>query len=162
MDQNKSNLTEKYWSTFVTATGIEGHDYAVVTFGNTKALAETLLALVLSGKKRATASLLTDYSGQDVPLPKVGDYVVVLDGSSAPNCIWRTTDVTVKPFNEVDEIFAWAEGEGDRSLDFWLSTHRAYFTLQCHAEGFEMHDHMETVFEKFEIVWPLEVEDPIP
>ena len=28
---------------------------------------------------------------------------------------WRTTEVTIKPLSQVDEAFAWDEGEGDRT-----------------------------------------------
>jgi hypothetical protein len=49
---------------------------------------------------------------------------------------------------------AWDEGEGDRSLDWWLAAHRRYFNQQAATLGFEMHDNIETVFERFEVVWP--------
>lgn len=159
MDQEKSALTERYWADFVENAGIDGRSYCVVTFGTTKIMANDLLSLVLSGRKRATTSLLRDYHG-DTPLPQVGDYVVVLDGSAKPRCIWQTTELTVKPFVEVDESFAWTEGEGDGSLDYWLSAHRKYFSSQSQVEDFEMHDRIETVFEKFQIVWPLDLADP--
>ncbi len=74
-------------------------------------------------------------------------------------CIWRTTEVVVKPLVAVDNTFAWDEGEGDRTRDSWLSDHREYFSDQASREGFEMSDGLETVFERFEIVWPPDVAD---
>jgi uncharacterized protein YhfF len=37
----------------------------------------------------------------------------MLDGEGHPRFIWRTTEVTIKPLLQVDEAFAW--GEGDRT-----------------------------------------------
>ena len=126
--------------------------------GDSPELADDLLDLMLKGRKRATASLARDYEGEE-PLPKVGDHVVVVDGAGAPRCIWRTTEVTIKPLEEVDDAFAWDEGEGDRSRAFWLDAHRRCFARQAAREGFTMHDRMPTVFERFALVWPREAAD---
>jgi uncharacterized protein YhfF len=71
----------------------------------------------------------------------------------------RTTEVTIKPLFQVDEAFAWDEGEGDRTRDWWLDAHRRYFARQATREGFEIDDEILTVFEHFEVVWPLDVAD---
>ena len=65
----------------------------------------------------------------------------------------------MKPLIEVDDAFAWDEGEGERTRDSWLSDHREYFSDQASREGFEMFDEIETVFERFKVVWPLDVAD---
>jgi uncharacterized protein YhfF len=67
--------------------------------------------------------------------------------------------VTVKPLIEVDAAFAWDEGEGDRTLTDWLAAHRRFFKRQAAREGFEFHDGLETVFERFRVVWPPEYAD---
>ena len=77
----------------------------------------------------------------------------------APNDTRMTTEVAVKSLIGVDDAFAWDEGEGDRTRDSWLSDHREYFSNQAYREGFEMSDEIETVFERFEIVWPPDVAD---
>ena len=159
MGLEKTPLTNDYWTEFTTATGNVAADYAVVAFGDTAATADELVALVISGKKRATASLLRDYATGVEPVPLAGDFVVVVDGGRRPRCIWRTTEVIVKPLNDIDDAFAWDEGEGDRTRNWWLSAHREYFAAQARREGFKMCDTIETVFERFEIVWPPGVVD---
>jgi len=154
----KSPSTDAYWAEFIAATGTVAADYTVVAFGDSAALADQLVALVISGKKRATASLLRDYATAVDPLAQAGDFVVV-DGGGQPRCIWRTTEVVVKPLIEVDDAFAWDEGEGDRTREWWLSAHRAYFAAQARREDFRMDDTIETAFERFEIVWPPGVAD---
>jgi len=155
----KTPRTNDCWAEFMAATGNVAADYTVVAFGDTAEMANDLALLVVSGKKRATASLLRNYETGDEPLPQAGDFVVVVDGLGYPWCIWRTTEVVVKPLIDVDDAFAWDEGEGDRTRDWWLSAHREYFADQARREGFEMCDTIETVFERFEIVWPPGVAD---
>jgi hypothetical protein len=73
---------------------------------------------------------------------------------------WRTTEVTTKPLVEVDEAFAWDEGEGDRTRKWWFDAHRRYFARQAARDGFEAGDDIVTVFERFEVVGPpLDVAD---
>jgi uncharacterized protein YhfF len=142
-----------YWQGFVSGIGLSGR-YVAASFGDSPALADELLELVLSGRKRATASLARDYRqlGADPP-PQAGDFVVWLDSSGRARCITRTTGVEVKPLSAVDDEFAWIEGEGDRSRSWWLDAHRRYFSRQAAREGFTMGDDIETVFERFEVVW---------
>jgi uncharacterized protein YhfF len=89
----------------------------------------------------------------------VGGYVVLLDGAERPRAIWRTTEVRIGPLSSVDERFAWDEGEGERTREWWLSAHRRFFGRLAAAQGFRMHDEIETMFERFEVVWPPEIAD---
>ena len=156
----KTPVTDAYWQGFTTAAGIDATvDYDVVSFGDNPALADDLLALVLAGTKRATASLLRDVTVGNEPMPSVGGHVVVLDGAGAPRCIWRTTDVTVNRLIAVDAAFAWDEGEGDRTRADWLDGHRRYFARQAEREGFVFSNDIQTMFERFTIVWPPDVAD---
>ena len=45
-------------------------------------------------------------------MPKPGDLVIMVDGGGYQQFIWLTTEVTIKPLSQVDEAFAWDEGEG--------------------------------------------------
>jgi uncharacterized protein YhfF len=151
----KTNDTEAYWSSYRAATGVADANYVAVSMGDSPEMADELLDLIVRGPKRATACLERDVTVKGGPMPVVGDYVIVLDSASRPGCIWRTTEVVVKPFVEVDDAFAWDEGEGDRTRDDWLDMHRSYFTRQAAREGFVFDDRTRTVFERFTVVWPL-------
>jgi uncharacterized protein YhfF len=87
----------------------------VGSFGDTPEMATELADLVIAGIKRATASLVRDYSEGREPTPKPGDFVMMLDGEGHPRFIWRTTEATIKPLSQVDDAFALDEGEGDRT-----------------------------------------------
>jgi uncharacterized protein YhfF len=92
-------------------------------FGDGPTLADELLDLVIKGIKTATCST------EDQPsMP--GARWIVLDGRGEPRCVIETTEVTYRRFGEVDAAFAYDEGEGDRSLDYWRDAHRNYFGRQ--------------------------------
>lgn len=150
----KTDDTDAFFRAFKADAKADAERYDVVAFGDSAAMADELLALVLAGIKRATASLARDYGEGRDPLPKVGDIVVVVDGRNKPRCVWRTTEIEVKPLIAVDDAFAFDEGEGDQTRDGWLSDHRAYFSRQAKRDGFTFDDQIQTVFERFTVVWP--------
>jgi uncharacterized protein YhfF len=82
-------------------------------------------------------------------MPEPGDLSVVLDGHGEPLCVIRTTAVEVRRFADVDERFAWEEGEGDRSLAYWRDAHIRFFA----SEGRPVDDDAEIVLERFELLW---------
>ena len=147
--------TDAFWEAFRRYAGLVHDHYVVGSFGDSPEMATELADLVITGIKRATASLARDYGEGREPMPRPGDFVLMLDGGGRPRFIWRTTEVTIKPLSQVDEAFAWDEGEGDRSRKWWLDAHRRYFSRQARREGFEFDDDILTVFERFKIVWPL-------
>ncbi len=53
--------------------------------------------------------------------------MVMLNGSGVPKAILETVELIQKRFSEVDEAFAFDEGEGDRTLAYWRAAHRSYF-----------------------------------
>jgi uncharacterized protein YhfF len=138
---------EAFWRRLVAATGIDG-PYTAWGFGSSPEMATELGLLVRDGPKRATASLRSDYGG-DEPMPGVGDLGVILDGAGRPLCVVRTTAVEVRAFGDVDEEFAWTEGEGDRSLAHWRDAHLRFF-----ADGGNAVDEATpVVLERFELLW---------
>jgi uncharacterized protein YhfF len=145
---------EAFWAAYRAASGLDHDRYDVVAHGHTPAIADSLAALILAGRKRATASLDRDYGPGRAPRPAPGDHVLVVDGSGRPACIWQTTEVTVGPYTAVTEDFAWVEGEGDRSRATWLANHRTYFEWQAKRDGFVLTDDEPAVFERFRVVWP--------
>ena len=157
----RSPDTDEFWQAFRRHAGLDHDNYVVGSFGDSPQMATELADLVIAGIKRATASLTRDYGEGREPIPKRGDFVMILDGEGRPRFIWRTTEITIKPLSEVDEAFAWDEGEGDRTRDWWLNAHRRYFGRQASREQFEFDDNLLTVFERFEIVWPLDIADTI-
>lgn len=99
-------------------------DAVTFQFGDSPALADELLALVLAGAKTATCGALRDFNDRE-PVPQAGRRDVVLDGQGRPACAIETTSVLIQRFDQVDEAFALAEGEGP--YEAWRDGHIAYF-----------------------------------
>ena len=95
------------------------------SFGDSPELADELAELVLAGKKRATC-----WAASEGPKTQVGQRWVVLDGSGVPVAVIETIELTQRRFDEVDEAFAFDEGEDDRTLASWRRAHRNYFGRQ--------------------------------
>lgn len=123
------------------------------SFGDSPALADELASLVCVGIKRATCSLLWELEADGEPLPQSGQYSVILDASDLPLCIIETTEVAIRPYDEVDAAFAFDEGEGDRSLESWREGHWRYFTRVCRRLAREPVPDMPLICERFRVVY---------
>jgi uncharacterized protein YhfF len=131
----------------------------VERFGDSRSLADALLALVLAGTKRATAGLVADFAHDGEPLPRVGGHWIAGDGDGRPRAVLRSTELRLGRLDSVDDAFAWDEGEGDRTRTSGLAGHLRYFTRTLAARGQQWDDGLEVVFERFRVVWPPEVAD---
>jgi uncharacterized protein YhfF len=161
-DQERTPLPELderaadiFWQRFLASGGEDpGAEYTdLSTFGDSVELADELLALVLEGRKRATAGSVAEYEIEGFATPQVGDRWIVCDGQGRPRVVVETTDVRVGPLSSVDDQFAWDEGEGDRTRDDWLRGHTDYFT-RSHAEAdIPFHPDIPVVFERFEVLY---------
>lgn len=122
-------------------------------FGATPAHADALLALVIDGVKTGTASSLWDYEATGDPQPYLGEFSIILDGSGAPRAVIETTDVTIVPFDQVTSEHAHSEGEGDRTLDYWRTSHERYWRAYSESpRGFA--PDMPIICERFRVIHP--------
>lgn len=160
MDKPKTPAVEAFWREFREARGVPEQPYDVCRMGDSSQFGDELLQLILTGPKRATACLLRDVETGGEVMARVGGHVVVLDGQDRPRAIWRTRTVDVKPLNQIDDAFAWDEGEGQRTREDWLAMHVRYFSRRAEREGFAFNDSLPAVFERFTLVWPAGYADP--
>jgi len=144
----------RYWDQARSAVSLPAEPAGAFAFGDSRELADLLAGLVANGVKRATAALVLELSQDGDPIPEPGQCWVVLDGTGWPSCIIRTVEVRVGTLSSADASFAWDEGEGDRSLAGWAEGHEAYFRRRCAELGTPFSPDLQTVFERFELVWP--------
>lgn len=123
-------------------------------FGDSPTLADELLALVVTGTKRATAGP----PDPEEPV-RVGGHWVVLDGAGVERLVLRTTDVRIGRLDSVDDAFAHDEGEDDRTRASWLREHRRYVRRVLGRPADADVDDTPMVFERFSVVWPPELAD---
>ena len=93
------------------------------SFGDGPALANELAELVLQGKKTATC-----WAASQGLLTEVGKRMVMLDGAGRARAVIETVELIERRFPDVDERFAYDEGEGDRTLAYWRNAHETYFS----------------------------------
>ncbi len=154
MDENR---VETYWrrylDTLSTNSPVRDEHYAAEGWSDSPQLADELGTLIASGTKTAACSALWEYEAEGEPLPEVGVKTIVLDGNDNPMCIIETTEVEVRPFDEVDAQFAFGEGEGDRSLEYWREAHWRFFSRTLPSVGKEPATDMPLVCERFRVVY---------
>ena len=98
--------------------------YPPVSFGSSLETEVRLAALILAGRKRATA-----WNGKSPNDTAPGMRWTVYAAGLAVGVI-ETISVEQRLFSEIDEAFAFEEGEGDRSLAFWRAVHEDFFRSQ--------------------------------
>ena len=123
-------------------------------FGATDEDATSVGRLVAQGVKTATSGLLWQMEREGLPLSQVGDLAIVADGAGQPLCIIELTEVEIKPFNEVDEQFAYDYGEYGRTLPQWRVASWAFFAPCCAEIGREPSEDMPMVCQRFRRIYP--------
>ena len=146
---------EQMWHAYCESSGVsEQTPYSAWAFCGGGAIGDELAQLVLAGTKTATASALLAFELEQEPLPKTGEYsVILLDNGEAAGVICDTK-VTLVPFDEVSGEHAYREGEGDRSLAYWKKVHRKAFTPDFEAAGKPFDEHGLCVLEEFALLYP--------
>ncbi|MGV6831610.1 MAG: ASCH domain-containing protein [bacterium] len=124
-------------------------------FCDNKEDANYCLNLVLKDIKRATASSLWWFKKHDEELPKIGDLAIVTDWEGEPFAITKVTAVNLKAYIEVDGEFAFREGEGDKSLEYWRKVHWAYYGREMAPFNESPTEDMIIVCEEFETIYKL-------
>ncbi|HEX8370516.1 MAG TPA: ASCH domain-containing protein [Pyrinomonadaceae bacterium] len=152
---NNSNSIQNFWREFCAKnTEIKTDEpYEIWFFHHNRESSKKLAGLVLSGKKKATASLMENESDAGDG-GTVGGYSIITDFDGNPQCVIQTTEVRHLPFSEVDEQFAFDEGEGDRTLEYWRRAHRKFFIECCRELEIEFDESMLISCKRFKLLFP--------
>lgn len=121
-------------------------------FCDTESAAETCLALVLAGRKRATAPSVAELEAAGQPLPRPGDLDIITGWAGDPACLIETVSAEIVPFEDVPGSFAKAEGEGDGTLAWWRDAHSAYYARVLEGTGQGFAADMPIVMQHFRVV----------
>lgn len=153
-----SEQIERFWKDFLQSAacppGVNPEKTSsAFAFGDNPALADELGQLVYAGTKTATCGTLWEWEHDGDPLPQVGQIEIVLDGQGKPLCVIEMVEVTIKPYNEVDASFAYAEGEDERTLEAWRREHWKYFSRVLPRIGRMPEETMPLVCQRFRVVF---------
>jgi uncharacterized protein YhfF len=148
---------EAFWRSYLDTlpadSPVRNEQYLAEKFGDSPQMANELGALVVSGAKTATCSAFWEWEAEGSSLPEIGQKSIVLNGNDDPLCIIETTEVEVRSYNEVDAQFAYEEGEGDRSLEYWREAHWRFFSRTLPNIGKDPTSDMPLVCERFSVVY---------
>ncbi len=146
-------LWDAYRATFPPDARLPATPPATWHFCDNQEDADELGDLVRRGIKTATCSLLWLYEAEDERVPEPGDLSIITGWDGRPLSIIETTEVTIRPYNQVDAPFAHDEGEGDRSLAYWRAAHWRFFSRECATIGRAPAEDMPLVCERFRAVY---------
>lgn len=148
---------EAYWHAFLATVPLDSRyhyrEYVADQFGDSPEQADELGQLILNGTKTGTCTSLWQWEAEGKPIPQPGWITVVLNGKNEPLCIIEDTEVFVCRFRDVDEEFAYAEGEGDRSLEHWREARIRYFSSTLPKIGRVFNEDMPLVCEHFKVIY---------
>lgn len=144
MNQDAKRFWDEYWGDQEKPCSVSAWQFGVTP--------DYLAGLVVEGIKTATCSGHIFYELEHEPLPTTEDYNIILNSEDQPVAITKTVEVTVTPMNEVSEDFAIAEGEGDRTYQYWWNEHEKFFKRELQAIGREFMEDLLLVCERFEVI----------
>ena len=114
---------------------------------------DKLADLVLQKIKTATCSAYDLYQINHEPLPKAGDYSIILNSKEEAVCIIQTTKVYVTEFKDVSDEQAYKEGEGDRTLAYWRKVHESFLINELASVNKTFSQNTKVLCEEFEVVY---------
>lgn len=148
-----ATLWRDYLATLGESPALTAKTYTAWHFCDNPTDADHLAELVKSGIKRATTSLYHWYHNGGEPLPKEGEYSLILNGLGEAQCLIQTQSVEILPFEQVTAEFAATEGEGDGSLEYWRRAHISFFERELKGTGIAFEPQMPVVCEVFKRVY---------
>ena len=111
--------------------------------GSTKEESDYLFGLVKSGVKNATSYIYDE--SFIAPL----QYSILTNWDGSEKVQLETLSCYIIPFKEVSKYHAYAEVEGQRSLDVWKTVHKKFFSRQLALKGKEFDENTLIVCEEF-------------
>ncbi|MEM6297746.1 MAG: ASCH domain-containing protein [Bacteroidota bacterium] len=109
--------------------------------------------LVVRGIKQATSPSVWWYEKNQHDFPEVGELNVITNWAGEPKAVIQTTKLEFVSYQEVTAAYAFVEGEGDRSLEYWRKVHWEYFQREMSPYGEHPTPEMIIVCEYFQTVY---------
>ena len=130
--------------------------HRVLEFAFPGPIRDQLVALVLSGEKTATTSLLVEWEVDNEVLPKVGERQTVVDSAENPVGVIEILAVDIIRLGDVDSAVAFDEGEGYESVAEWRTAHEQFWKDEIFArfpdQVTPLGDDTQVVVERFRLV----------
>ncbi|MEB2846508.1 ASCH domain-containing protein [Endobacterium cereale] len=133
-----------------TMPGREDQCFGPISIGSSPVSADEGARLILDGIKTATSSPFWEFP--DGKIPYKGALSVLLDGRGEARAIVETSSVDIVPFNQVSEEFAFAYGEGDRSMTWFRSKIGDWYRSYAASSGNPFTEDTPVICERITVV----------
>ena len=153
MESKSQEYLDKYLESLTDSERSKYHSFSADYFCADEKNANLCAELISIGQKTATCSLKYWYGSDDEPMPTIGHLMVVTNWDGTPICIVEINSVEESKYSDVTAEFAFLEGEGDRSLEWWRKAHWDFFVKECEELNVEPCEEMMLVLEKFHVVY---------
>ena len=153
MEAKSQEYLDKYLESLTDSERNRYHSFSADYFCADEKNANLCAGLISIGQKTATCSLKYGYEYDDEPIPVIGHLMIVNNWDGTPICIVEITSVEQCKYSDVTAEFAFLEGEGDRSLEWWKKAHWSFFAKECEELNIEPCEDMMLVLEKFHVVY---------
>lgn len=153
---NKLKPVEKaFWRDYLSSLPAKARPkkpFVAAAYAGGRKGTDALIRLYRAGKKTAGSGLVKDYETAGDPLPKVGDFWILLDSRDRPQFLLKTIRTELNTFGRIPKSVARAEGEGDLSVAYWKKAHARFFFPFLSEWGIDDIDKAVVITEHFEIV----------
>jgi len=113
-----------------------------------------VLDLIREGDKTGTFSLPWIVEQTDLPTPRVGAAIILIDFDGTPALLVRLTEITEVPFGRVTAEHTAIDGSPVRDLAIWKPLHTRYWNALLAPFELKVSDEMPVWIEKFELLYP--------
>jgi len=120
------NMWDNFLGTHTKSTFVEAPK--VIQFYDNEKDADQHAEMVVNNTKKAVSYPLLGLQYKKEALPKVGSFLVIIDGRGHAICIAKITSMALKPFFSIKEDYIRQEGFND--LEQWKTVHWEYFTRE--------------------------------
>ncbi len=128
--------------------------YKVRSYGNSQAMADIIVPLILQGEKTGTFAQASEFEADPAAAPAVGDLYVVTQWDGIPALLYRITAVERVPFEGINHQHVQVEGPNARDVTIWRKIHWDYWGGMLRAKGREPSMQMPVIFSRFELLHP--------
>ncbi|MGF1696304.1 ASCH domain-containing protein [Vibrio lamellibrachiae] len=156
MNKESRVFLQHFLNSLPKTTSTQYHPFSSDYFCADEYNANLCADLILRGEKRASCSMEYWYSNEGEVRPEVGHLQVVTNWDGKPICVIEITSVSTSKYNDVTAEFAIAEGEGDKTLEWWKKAHWAFFVKECKELKIEPSEEMLLLLEHFKVVYPID------
>lgn len=153
--KNLKPLERAFWKSYLATLPMKGRPkkpFVAAAYAGGRKNTDALIRLYRAGKKSAGSGLVADYETAGDPLPKVGDFWIILDSRDRPQFLMKTVRTELNPFGRIPKSVARAEGEGDLSVAYWKKAHANFYSPFLGGWGIDDIDKAVVITEHFEIV----------